>query len=161
MAERGPDFGRQDDEDALDRLERGPVANVAGAASRICAEAIRRLQDQSTILARLQFELEAHLKDVASPLGDFRRLVMDPEQGLVAKQRALQAAVVSLESAVMGAEKGDSIYSVRRRVKDLEDQRAGDSEGRRWRLGTVVIPLVAGLGGAILGAALAAWFGGS
>lgn len=126
---------------------------------------MRVQQDQGTILARLQFELEAHIKDTARPLGDFFRLVMDPEKGAVVRIGRLEAAIEGIERRVtlntlevnkVGdlEERIAAIEQARReaaaaRAEELRDRR----DTRRWLWRDVIVAGIA----AIVIAVAAAW----
>lgn len=121
-------------------------------------------QRQAVLLERFQLELESHLKEAGSQARLVARYVMDPEDGVVVHTQRLQDSLEALARTVSahGAEAG-KVRDLERRLGAVEKERAAEAaariEDRRWRLGTVIIPLVAGLGGAVLGAAIAAWLG--
>lgn len=123
----------------------------------LLTRALRATQDQGTILARLQHEMAAHLADSGKALEAFDRHVLNPETGLVVKHRLLEGEVARQREALEGEESGDSIHSLRRRIKALESIAAKREEDREWTWRGLLAPTLAAMAAAVLASLLTYW----
>lgn len=134
-----------------------PHPAVMADRDSLLTRALRATQDQGTILARLQHEMEAHLADSGKALEAFDRHVLNPETGLVVKHRLLEGEVARQREALEGEESGDSIYSLRHRIKTLETLQSKRAEGREWTWRGLLAPTLSALAAALLAALLTYW----
>lgn len=99
------------------------------------------------MLARIEFELTSHVRDMKIPVGNFHKLVMDPETGLVVKYRQLERAVGVVEANIK------EILAERfgERVRHLEAESEAEKEKRKWGLREVIVPALVSIAIALLG----------
>lgn len=107
---------------------------------------LRNQQDQGTILARMQVELEGHLTDSARTTKDFYDFVMHPERGVIVKLAILEAAHVRLVSQVQfNGMEAAKVAGLADRVAVIENERktekATAAESRQWTWRNFIVPL--------------------